>query len=73
MPATTAEMIAWQLGEEIAAHPELTLQPPDRPWEIGMIPWTDDRLQAVDDLTPPVFFDWVGRGQVAAQAKANHA
>lgn len=70
MPATDAEMIAWRLGEEMAANPDQQLQAPDRPWEIGEIPMSEERQQAMRNLGPEVFFGWAERGWNAAEAAA---
>lgn len=73
MPATRAEMIAWQLGQTMAENPTLELQPPNQAWTAGMIPMSDDRLQAAEDLGYELFFEWVARGHRAKTAEMNHA
>ena len=65
-------MIAWRLGEEMAATPELELQGPDELWRPGLIAMSDDRLEAMERLTPETFFEWVGRGVAAWNRRRGH-
>jgi hypothetical protein len=57
----------------MAENPTLELQPPNQAWTAGMIPMSDDRLQAAEDLGYELFFEWVARGHRAKTAEMNHA
>lgn len=58
---TNAELIAWNLGVELARNPGLRLQGPNEDWDMGMVAMSDERLSAMAALTPDVFFAWVER------------
>jgi hypothetical protein len=72
LPQTRAEMIAYQLGEELARNPELRLQPPETPFAAGMVAMSDERISAAADLGWELFNEWVTRGGRHVVAAQNH-
>ena len=68
---TNAELTAWNLGVELARNPGLHLQGPDEDWDMGMVAMSDERLAAMADLTPEVFFAWVDRAFARTQRTAD--
>ena len=68
---TNAELIAWNLGVELAHHPDRRLQGPSEDWDMGMVAMSDDRLEAMAQLTPEVFFAWVDRAFSRSTAAAD--
>ena len=67
---TVAEMVAWNVGQELARNPGLELQLPGEPWTPGLLAMTAERLEAMERLTPAPFFAWVDRGWHAAGGSA---
>jgi hypothetical protein len=43
---------------------------PDEPWRPGLIPMTQERLEALERLTPASFFAWVDRGWHSAGGRS---
>jgi len=54
----------------MAANPRMELQAPGEPWRIGLIAMSDERLEAMERLTPETFFAWVDRGWQSAGGAA---
>lgn len=73
MPQTNAEMTAYQLGQEMAHNPHLSLQPPEVPFAAGMIAMNADRISAAQDLGYELFGVWVERGHRSVVADDNGA
>jgi hypothetical protein len=69
-PLTNAELVAWNLGRELAANPHMGLQGPDEPWRPELIAMSDERLEAMRRIGPESFFSWVDRGWWSAGGPA---
>lgn len=64
-------MIAHNLGREIATNPDAELQGPEDEPTPGQIQMTPDRIEAMANLGPEVFFHWVDQGWNAAMTERN--
>lgn len=65
LPQTDAEITAWNVGRELADHPERQLFTSEEHPTGNLVEWTPERIDAMQALGTEEFLTWLAAGGVA--------